>query len=188
METDFRSDAPEGYFLTTGDHKKKTFQTEYELLESIGVGSFSEVKKCRHRHTGKLQKPLRNHYVIKFLGKLYAVKISKRNSTSEQAGMRDDEIQILVKFGQHPNIITVKVCQRRLSRSIEYGYPSSTFQIFFQDIFIEKSGQDILVYLVTELMMGGEMFEKIQKQKVFSEREASSVMKTITQTGVTHLL
>ena len=32
-------------------------------------------------------------------------------------------------------------------------------------------------------MMGGEMFEKIQKQKVFSEREASSVMKTITQTG-----
>jgi len=31
-------------------------------------------------------------------------------------------------------------------------------------------------------MMGGEMFEKIQKQKVFSEREASSVMKTITQT------
>ena len=52
METDFRNDAPEGYFLTTGDHKKKTFQTEYELLESIGVGSFSEVKKCRHRHTG----------------------------------------------------------------------------------------------------------------------------------------
>jgi len=44
-----------------------------------------------------------------FAGKLYAVKISKRNSTSEQAGMRDDEIQILVKFGQHPNIITVKV-------------------------------------------------------------------------------
>ena len=40
-----------------------------------------------------------------------------------------------------------------------------------------------MVYLVTELMMGGEMFEKIQKQKVFSEREASSVMKTITQTG-----
>ena len=57
METDFRSDAPEGYFLTTGDHKKKTFQTEYELLESIGVGSFSEVKKCRHRHTGKLGIP-----------------------------------------------------------------------------------------------------------------------------------
>ena len=63
METDFRSDAPEGYFLTTGDHKKKTFQTEYELLESIGVGSFSEVKKCRHRHTGNYI----IHYVIDYV-------------------------------------------------------------------------------------------------------------------------
>ena len=91
VETEFRSDAPEGYFLTSD--QKKTFQTEYELLEVIGSGSFSQVKQCRHRHTGKL----------------YAVKVSKRNSTREQVGMRDDEIQILVAFGQHPNIITVKV-------------------------------------------------------------------------------
>ena len=40
-----------------------------------------------------------------------------------------------------------------------------------------------MVFLVTELMTGGELFHKIQKQKVFSEREASSVMKTIMQTG-----
>ena len=46
----------------------------------------------RHRHTGKL----------------YAVKISKREGGGTD-GMRDDEIQILIKFGQHPNIITVKV-------------------------------------------------------------------------------
>ena len=31
-------------------------------------------------------------------------------------------------------------------------------------------------------MMGGEMFHKIQRQKMFSEREASAVMKTITST------
>ena len=41
----------------------------------------------------------------------------------------------------------------------------------------------MIVYLVTELMLGGEMFTKITKQKVFSEREASAVMKTITTTG-----
>ena len=56
------------------------------------LGTFSEVKKCRHRKTGKL----------------YAVKISERSGTNNP-GMRDDEIQILVNFGQHPNIITVKV-------------------------------------------------------------------------------
>ena len=51
METDFRSDAPEGYFLTSGD--KKSFETQYELLDVIGKGSFSEVKRCRHRQTGR---------------------------------------------------------------------------------------------------------------------------------------
>ena len=66
METDFRNDAPEGYFLTTGDHKKKTFQTEYELLESIGAGSFSEVKKCRHRHTGNDISVPKRYKIVKF--------------------------------------------------------------------------------------------------------------------------
>lgn len=90
METDFRSDAPEGYFLTSGD--RKSFETQYELLDTIGVGSFSEVKRCRHRQTGKL----------------FAVKISQRNGDGNHQGMRDDEIQVLIRYGQHPNIITLK--------------------------------------------------------------------------------
>lgn len=38
------------------------------------------------------------------------------------------------------------------------------------------------VYLVTELMRGGELLDKILKQKFFSEREASSVLHTICKT------
>ena len=74
-------------------------------------------------------------------------------------GMRDDEIQILIKYGQHPNIITVK------------------------DIFIQTVDDQMMIYLVTELMAGGEMFHKIQRQKSLCEREASSVMKTVASTG-----
>ena len=60
----------------------------------------------------------------------------------------------------------------------------STFLNSIKDIFIEKSAdKKIMVFLVTELMTGGEMFDKIQKQKTFSEKEASLVMKTITNTG-----
>ena len=73
--------------------------------------------------------------------------------------MRDDEIQILIKYGQHPNIITVK------------------------DIFIQTVDDQMMIYLVTELMAGGEMFHKIQRQKSLCEREASSVMKTVASTG-----
>ena len=65
-ESDFRNEAPEGFFLTNVPYEgfsKKSFNTEYEMLEQLGKGAFSEVRQCRHKPTGKL----------------YAVKISKRD-------------------------------------------------------------------------------------------------------------
>lgn len=38
------------------------------------------------------------------------------------------------------------------------------------------------VYLVTDLMKGGELLDRILKQKCFSEREASDVLFIITKT------
>lgn len=38
------------------------------------------------------------------------------------------------------------------------------------------------MYLVTELMKGGELLDRILRQKFFSEREASAVLYTITKT------
>ena len=38
------------------------------------------------------------------------------------------------------------------------------------------------VYLVTDLMRGGELLDKILRQKFFSEREASAVLKTVAET------
>lgn len=38
------------------------------------------------------------------------------------------------------------------------------------------------MYLVTELMRGGELLDKILRQKFFSEREASCVLYTISKT------
>lgn len=38
------------------------------------------------------------------------------------------------------------------------------------------------VYLVMELMRGGELLDRILQQKCFSEREASAVLCTITKT------
>ena len=116
METDFRADAPEGYFLTSGD--RKSFETQYEQLDTIGTGSFSEVKRCRHRQTGKLfavKGPVSLVFVFEssnfIFFKLKTIKqISQRNASADglHAGMRDDEIQVLIRFGQHPNIITLK--------------------------------------------------------------------------------
>lgn len=38
------------------------------------------------------------------------------------------------------------------------------------------------VYLVMELMRGGELLDRILRQRYFSEREASDVLRTITKT------
>nr|XP_033802484.1 ribosomal protein S6 kinase alpha-6 isoform X6 [Geotrypetes seraphini] len=66
-----------------------------------------------------------------------------------------EEIEILMRYGQHPNIITLK------------------------DVY-DDDGR--YVYLVTELMKGGELLDRILRQKYFSEREASAVLYTITKT------
>ncbi|KAG8590025.1 hypothetical protein GDO81_006598 [Engystomops pustulosus] len=109
------------------------FTDGYDLKEDIGVGSYSICKRCIHKTTNM-------EYAVKIIDK------SKRDPT--------EEIEILLRYGQHPNIITLK------------------------DVYDDGK----YVYLVTELMKGGELLDKILRQKFFSEREASAVLHTITKT------
>ncbi|XP_070273456.1 ribosomal protein S6 kinase alpha-2 isoform X1 [Myotis yumanensis] len=109
------------------------FSDGYEVKEDIGVGSYSVCKRCVHRATDA-------EYAVKIIDK------SRRDPS--------EEIEILLRYGQHPNIITLK------------------------DVYDE--GQ--FVYLVTELMRGGELLDRILRQRCFSEREASAVLCTIART------
>ena len=59
-----------------------------------------------------------------------------------------------------------------LLRIFRLSSPIHTYyHFFFQDT--------QYVYLVTELMRGGELLDKILKQKFFSEREARAVMEVV---------
>ncbi|XP_072189882.1 ribosomal protein S6 kinase alpha-3 isoform X1 [Excalfactoria chinensis] len=109
------------------------FTDGYEVKEDIGVGSYSICKRCVHKVSNM-------EYAVKIIDK------SKRDPT--------EEIEILLRYGQHPNIITLK------------------------DVYDDGK----YVYVVTELMKGGELLDKILRQKFFSEREASAVLFTITKT------
>uniref|UniRef100_A0A8C5HU74 non-specific serine/threonine protein kinase n=1 Tax=Gouania willdenowi TaxID=441366 RepID=A0A8C5HU74_GOUWI len=121
----------------TTSHRKLKFgiviYDGYILKEDIGMGSFSVCKRCIHKATNTE----------------YAVKMIEKTSTDPS-----EEIEILLRYGQHPNIITLK------------------------DVY--DNGRQ--VFLVTELMRGGELLDRILKQKFFSEREASAVLHTITKT------
>ncbi|XP_062844332.1 ribosomal protein S6 kinase alpha-1 [Trichomycterus rosablanca] len=109
------------------------FSDVYDVKEDIGVGSYSICKRCVHKSTGM-------EYAVKIINK------EKRDP--------GEEVEILLRYGQHPNIITLK------------------------DVYDDGRS----VYLVTELMKGGELLDKILRQKFFSEREASAVLHTITKT------
>ncbi|XP_060640473.1 ribosomal protein S6 kinase alpha-1 isoform X1 [Anolis sagrei] len=113
--------------------KNLQFSDGYIVKEAIGVGSYSVCKRCVHKATN-------TEYAVKVIDK------SKRDPS--------EEIEILLRYGQHPNIITLK------------------------DVYDDGKH----VYLVTELMRGGELLDRILKQKCFSEREASSVLHTICKT------
>ena len=124
--------------------KTGNFLQEYELCEEIGQGSYSVCRRCIHKTT-------KVEYAVKIVEK------SKREC--------DEEVQILLRYGQHPNIISLR------------------------DMF-DETGK---VYMVFELMRGGELLDKILRQKFFSEREARSVMEKVTnvvkylhQNGVVH--
>ncbi|KAG7314979.1 hypothetical protein KOW79_022282 [Hemibagrus wyckioides] len=109
------------------------FSDVYDVKEDIGVGSYSICKRCVHKTTG-------SEHAVKIINK------EKRDPA--------EEVEILLRYGQHPNIITLK------------------------DVYDDGHS----VFLVTELMKGGELLDKILRQKFFSEREASAVLHTITKT------
>ncbi|XP_038615299.1 ribosomal protein S6 kinase alpha-2 isoform X1 [Tachyglossus aculeatus] len=109
------------------------FTDGYEIKEDIGIGAYSVCKRCVHKATDA-------EYAVKIIEK------SKRDPS--------EEIEILLRYGQHPNIITLK------------------------DVYDDGK----YVYLVMELMRGGELLDRILRQKYFSEREASAVLCTITKT------
>ncbi|XP_015983596.2 ribosomal protein S6 kinase alpha-2 isoform X3 [Rousettus aegyptiacus] len=109
------------------------FTDGYEVKEDLGVGSYSVCKRCVHKATDA-------EYAVKIIDK------SKRDPS--------EEIEILLRYGQHPNIITLK------------------------DVYDDGR----LVYLVTELMRGGELLDRILQHRCFSEREASQVLCTVART------
>ncbi|CAN8018627.1 unnamed protein product [Ixodes persulcatus] len=112
---------------------KEAIGKEYELKEELGLGSYSTCKRAVHKTTGK-------EYAVKVIDKF------KRDC--------QEEVEILLRYGQHPNILTV------------------------YDVYQDATS----VYIIMELLKGGELLDRILNQKHFSEREASAVLEVIAKT------
>lgn len=69
-----------------------------------------------------------------------------------------EEIEILLRYGRHPHIVTLRAVHE----------------------------DDKRVYLVLELLRGGELLDRLLQRRNFTEREAAEVIHTIT--NVVHYL
>ncbi|XP_041643370.1 ribosomal protein S6 kinase alpha-2-like [Cheilinus undulatus] len=109
------------------------FNDVYELKEEVGQTATTVCRRCLHRITAVE----------------YSVKIIERARKDPS-----EEIEILLRYGQHTNIITIK------------------------DVF--DDGQ--LVYLVQDLLRGDELLDRALTVPNFTERDASDIICTLTKT------
>lgn len=110
--------------------KPGLFNDDYHLMQFLGRGTFSLVHQCEHRTTKKA----------------HAVKIISKSGRDCR-----EEIEILLRYGNHPNIVTL------------YSVYEDTMS----------------VHLVMELLKGGELLDRILSLGRMMEYEASAVLKTV---------
>lgn len=126
--------------------KPGAFCDEYSLMQELGRGTFSVCHLCEHKTTKKQ----------------YATKVISKSGHDCR-----EEIEILLRYGSHPNIVTLFSVYEDMSS----------------------------VYLVMELLKGGELLDRILAIQQMSESEASAVLRTVVSAvaylhehGVVHRL
>jgi serine/threonine protein kinase len=113
---------------------KVSVDSKYELLEVLGQGSFSSVRKAKKKDTGEV----------------FAIKVIDKQMLGSKKDSILTEIAILNQV-RHPNVIR------------------------FFDIFESKRH----LFLVMELLEGGELYDRIVKKKRFTETDACRIIKQI---------
>ncbi|XP_049872430.1 ribosomal protein S6 kinase 2 beta isoform X2 [Pectinophora gossypiella] len=111
---------------------RNNFFDEYRLMGELGTGSFSVVRLCEHKTS-------RTQYAVKIMDKM-------------QYDPRE-EIEILLRYSQHPHIITLRG--------------------------VYSEGGRILA--VTELCRGGELLEYITQRRMLPEHEAAPILRNVLQ-------
>ncbi|CAL8353245.1 unnamed protein product [Merluccius merluccius] len=118
---------------TVIQHSDSLFSDVYELKDEGGQTAPSVYRRCLHRLTGM-------EYSVKIIDKA-------RKDPAE-------EIEILLRYGQHPNIITLKE--------------------------VYDSGHT--VYLVQDMLRGDELLDKVLTMPNFTERDTSHILCTLAKT------
>lgn len=137
------------HFHRMRDNQEAAFDSKYEVLNVIGMGSTSQCRRVRERAT-------RREFACKIIDKS---KVS--DAYSPLLEQYENEIEVLMKLQQikqHANIIHL------------------------EDVYVTPT----TIYMVMELMSGGELFDYVVERGTLSEEEASAMVRKVTS-AVAHM-
>ncbi|KAL8726910.1 MAG: hypothetical protein Q9166_006399 [cf. Caloplaca sp. 2 TL-2023] len=143
-----------------GQAKPQIQPCRYKTGKTLGAGSYSVVKECVHIDTGRY----------------YAAKVINKRMMAGREHMVRNEIAVLKKVSMgHQNILTL-VDYFETMNNRESPYPLNYSSIL----------NSLLVYLVTDLALGGELFDRICRKGSYYESDAADLIRA-TLSAVAYL-
>lgn len=133
--------------------KHGSIEDKYHLKELLGTGAFSEVRLAESKD---------------YAGQLFAVKIIDKKALKGKEDSLENEIKVLRRFSANQSDGDGKAESSRLT------HPNI---VQLLETYEDKSR----VYLVMELVTGGELFDRIVEKGSYTEKDASDLIRQVLE-------
>ncbi|GLV37690.1 Calcium/calmodulin-dependent protein kinase I [Carabus blaptoides fortunei] len=137
--------------------KLPSIEDKYHLKELLGTGAFSEVRLAESK-----EKP----------GQMFAVKIIDKKALKGKEDSLENEIKVLRRFSEHS-----KQSVESNSDNVKETWLTHPNIVQLLETFEDKSK----VYLVMELVTGGELFDRIVEKGSYTEKDASDLIRQVLE-------
>ncbi|XP_015190432.1 PREDICTED: calcium/calmodulin-dependent protein kinase type 1-like isoform X1 [Polistes dominula] len=143
------------------DDKSPSVEDKYILKELLGTGAFSEVRSAESK-----EKP----------GQMFAVKIIDKKALKGKEDSLENEIKVLRRFSER---VTPQSGDGLLKSdsSGETGWLTHPNIVQLLETYEDK----LKVYLVMELVTGGELFDRIVQKGSYTEKDASDLIRQVLE-------
>uniref|UniRef100_A0A182MAL8 Calcium/calmodulin-dependent protein kinase type 1 n=1 Tax=Anopheles culicifacies TaxID=139723 RepID=A0A182MAL8_9DIPT len=141
-----------------GCDKMPSIDDKYVIKELLGTGAFSEVRLCEHKETAQQ----------------YAVKIIDKKALKGKEDSLENEIRVLKRFSARRSDGSGVQTTGPPIGGPRFAHPNI---VQLLETFEDKSK----VYLIMELVTGGELFDRIVEKGSYTERDASNLIRQVLE-------
>lgn len=136
--------------------KQPSIEDKYVLKELLGTGAFSEVRLIESRDTP---------------GQMFAVKIIDKKALKGKEDSLENEIRVLRRFSE----LAKQGAPAQGDKDTQWLSHPNIVQL------LETFEDKFKVYLVMELVSGGELFDRIVEKGSYTEKDASHLIRQVLE-------